>query len=688
MSNSRIAIVAADERVGTGYKSQLESIFDKEIEIVLLNLKDDPELFLGFDLILAASAAIYESVKKKAPLNARIVMVIRNINTLELYKVFNIESGSTALVVSNYLHAAEETVNLLTELGLNHIKYIPYCPDTKLTESVLSSIGLAITAGASHFVPPGIKRVVDLGLKVIDISTVLEIIINLGLPLQRINLFTFRYMKEFIALNRKISDLKSRLVAVLDASSDGLVALDLEGSIIFNNNNLKIFLPGNRAINVGENITKYIKDNNILNFIKDFDSRESDVFHINKKDVMVYKNYLRSGEKNIGTVISFSYVSQIQDMEKEIRKKLNNKGYMAKYDFSDIIGFSKSIKTATDMTKKVAKTDLSALLLGENGTGKELFAQAIHRNSSRREGPFVAVNFAALSESLIESELFGYEEGAFTGAKKGGKLGLFELAHMGTIFLDEIGDAPLNVQARLLRVIQEKEVLRVGGMSPIPVDVRVIAATNKDLKELIKINMFRKDLYYRLNTITIRIPPLRERKEDIPYIIDYYMKSLNAKKIFTGDAIKMLYEYNWPGNVRELENLIHYGVEIVDSDVIDICDLPMDIRMDSEDIKDEETGTSEDFVNTLGRYGNVKIYKLILSELKLAEDTYKKASRSYLVGSLVRKSVPMTDNILRRILGELEELECISIGSTKQGTCITQKGKEALEKLKNSLKEE
>lgn len=688
MSNSRIAIVAADERVGKGYKSQLEGIFDKEIEIVLLNLKDDPELFLGFDLILAASAAIYENVKKKAPLNAKIVMVIRNINTLELYKVFNIESGSTALVVSNYLHAAEETVNLLTELGLNHIKYIPYCPDTKLEQSVLSSIDLAITAGASHFIPSMIKRVVDLGLKVIDISTVLEIIISLGLPLQRINLFTFRYMKEFIALNRKISDLKSRLVTVLDASSDGLIALDLEGSIIFNNNNLKIFLPGSRAINVGENISKYIKDNNILNFIKDFDSRESDVFHINKKDIMVYKNYLRSGEKITGTVISFSYVSEIQDMEKEIRKKLNNKGYMAKYDFSDIIGFSKSIKTATDMTKKVARTDLSALLLGENGTGKELFAQAIHRNSSRREGPFVAVNFAALSENLIESELFGYEEGAFTGAKKGGKLGLFELAHIGTIFLDEIGDAPLSVQARLLRVIQEKEVLRVGGMSPIPVDVRVIAATNKDLKELIKINMFRKDLYYRLNTITIKIPPLRERKEDIPYIIDYYMNNLNAKKIFTDDAIKMLSEYNWPGNVRELENLIHYGVEIVDGDVIDICDLPMDIRMDSEDIKDKEEGFSENIVDTLGRYGNVKIYKLILSELKLAEDIYKKASRSYLVDRLLKKGVPMTDNILRRILGELEELECISIGSTKQGTCVTQKGKETLEKLKNTLKEE
>ncbi|MHB1654465.1 MAG: hypothetical protein ACYCVD_18635 [Desulfitobacteriaceae bacterium] len=193
MSKSRIVVVAADKEVSEGYKSQLESIFGDEIEIVLLSLDDDPEIFLGFDLILAANTVIAESVKKKAPLNAKIITVIRNINTLELQKVFNIEPGSTAIVVSNYLHAAQETVDLLNELGINHINYIPYCPGSKIEQSVLSTVDLAITAGASHFVPSNINGIVDLSLKVLDISTVVEIIINLGLPLERINLFTLRY---------------------------------------------------------------------------------------------------------------------------------------------------------------------------------------------------------------------------------------------------------------------------------------------------------------------------------------------------------------------------------------------------------------------------------------------------------------------------------------------------------------
>ncbi|HZK84309.1 MAG TPA: sigma 54-interacting transcriptional regulator [Desulfosporosinus sp.] len=576
MSKHRIVIVAADEKVSREYKSQLQGIFGSKIEIELLSLEDDTEIFLGFDLILAASQAIYEDVKKKAPLNAKIISVIRNINTLELQKVFNIEPGSTALVVSNYFDAAQETVALLTELGLNHIKYIPYCPGCVLDPSLLNSVNLAITAGASDFVPIGIHRIVDLGLKVIDISTVVEIIINLGLSLERINVFTLRYMKEFIALNRKISDLKYRLEAVLDASSDGIISLDLLGNIVFLNQNAETFLSPLKPINIGANIEEYTTNPLLLQFVMSVDERDHDVFKLNKRDVIISKNYLKSAAKITGTVVSFRYVSELMDIEKQVRRKLSSTGNIAKYDLSDIIGSSKRIRTAIDMTLKIARTDLSVLLLGENGTGKELFGQSIHRNSARREGPFVAVNFAALPENLIESELFGYEEGAFTGAKRGGKLGLFELAHKGTIFLDEIGDAPLSMQARLLRVIQEKEVLRVGGVSPIPIDVRVIAATNKNLKNMIEDNLFRKDLYYRINTITLCIPALRERKEDILDIINYYLDALHARKTFSSQSLHVLMEYNWPGNVRELQNLIYYVAELVDSDLIEVDDLPQD----------------------------------------------------------------------------------------------------------------
>ena len=676
----RIAIVAADEIIGMGFKNQLEVMFYGEIEIVMLSLQDNPELFLGFDIIVAASSAIYNEVKQKAPLNAKIVTVIRNLNTMELHKVFNIEAGIKALVVSNYYYAAKETVELLKEIGLNHIEYIPYSPEIKLDDSVLKSIDIAITAGASHYVPTEIGRIIDLGLKVIDISTIMEIIVILGLPLERINLFTLRYMKEFIALNRKIGDLKSTLIAVLNASSDGIMALDMEGNVIFKNSMIERYLENDKEINDNDNISGFIKNKNIINFIKSRDDKENDVFTINRRDVMVNKSYLSDNKKLTGIVISFNYVSEIQEKVDEIRKKLVSKGNVAKYDFCDIIGSSKSIKTVTAMAKKVAKTDLSALLLGENGTGKELFAQAIHRNSSRRRGPFVAANFAALPESLIESELFGYEEGAFTGAKKGGKRGLFELAHLGTIFLDEIGDAPLSLQTRLLRVIQEKEVLRVGGVSPIPVDVRIIAATNRDLKEMINLNQFRQDLYYRLNTITIKVPPLRERKEDIPYIINYYMRNLKQEKSFTKEAMDRLFKHDWPGNVRELENFIYYAVEIVDSNTIDVDDLPIDICENLDRINLDNNAV-KGIIENFEKLCPISVFTAILEELERADNSYVRAGRSYLLDRLLHRGINTTDSTLRKVLKELDRQGYINVGSTKQGTRITRQGKIILQEL-------
>lgn len=681
MAKYRIAVVAADERVGIGFKNQLESIFHDEMEIVVLSIEDEQENFLGFDLIMAASSAIYDEVKKKAPLNAKIITVIRNINILELHKVLDIEAGAKALVVSNFFYAAKETVDLLKEIGLNHIKYIPYSPGTKLREEELESIDLAITAGAYDYVPKKITRIIDLGLKVIDISTIVEVILHLGLPLEKINLFSQRYMKEFISLNKKISDLKSTLIAVLNASTDGIMALDLNSNVIFKNNKIETYLGTDKKIREGDNIAEFIDNANILNFIKSYEDKGSDVFNINKRDVMINKSYLSDNKKVTGTVVSFNYVSEIQNKEKEIRKKLVNKGNVAKYDFSDVIGCSKSIKSVTEMTRKVAKTDLSVLILGENGTGKELYAQAIHRNSSRRDGPFVAVNFAALPESLAESELFGYEEGAFTGAKKGGKRGLFELAHLGTIFLDEIGDASLSIQASLLRVIQEKEVLRIGGTSPVPVDVRIIAATNRNLKEMIKLNQFRQDLYYRLNTITIKVPPLRERKEDIKYIIDYYMKNLKVGKKFTKEALDKLIEYDWPGNVRELENLIHYVAEIVDDDVIDVDDLPIDIAEGSNMIEEDDTSVVN-IIKSLENICSLAIFKSVLEELEIADDSYIRASRAYLLDKLLSKGIKTTDSTLRKALKELDKWGFINVGSTRQGTRINQRGKTFLSQLK------
>lgn len=256
-----------------------------------------------------------------------------------------------------------------------------------------------------------------------------------------------------------------------------------------------------------------------------------------------------------------------------MRKRLHDRGHLAKYDFCDILGISEKNKNTINKAKRYASVDATVLIYGETGTGKELFAHAIHNNSSRRNGPFIAVNCAAVPENLLESELFGYAEGAFTGAKKGGKKGIFETANKGTIFLDEISEMSDKLQTRLLRVLQEYEIMRLGDDRVITTDIRVIAATNRNLCKMVEENLFRADLYYRINVLTLLIPALRERKEDIPLLVNHFLTTFNKKyqkniKGIEKEGIKLLYAHNWPGNIRELQNVIERLVIFTDNDYI------------------------------------------------------------------------------------------------------------------------
>ncbi len=268
-------------------------------------------------------------------------------------------------------------------------------------------------------------------------------------------------------------------------------------------------------------------------------------------------------------------VNEVKFLRYEISKK---------YDFENIIGKSKAIDEVFAKIRQIADTKTNVLITGESGTGKELIAKAIHYNSSRRGKPFVAINCAAIPETLMESEIFGHEKGAFTDASAR-KIGQFELANEGTLFLDEIGDLPLLTQAKILRVLQEKEFLRVGGTKTIKVDVRLIAATNKDLVKATKEGRFREDLFYRINVIPVFLPPLRERREDIPPLIEHFInkKSIDnnkAKKSFSQEAMDIMLNYNWPGNIRELENVIERIITLTPDDVIKIEHLPQNITKD------------------------------------------------------------------------------------------------------------
>lgn len=274
-----------------------------------------------------------------------------------------------------------------------------------------------------------------------------------------------------------------------------------------------------------------------------------------------------------GMVITMQDAQHIQKMEHKIRRNLGSHGHLARYTFDDIIGESSAIRATIKRAQKYSQVDSTVLIYGETGCGKEIFAQAIHNTSSRREGPFVAVNCAALPENLLESELFGYVEGAFTGARKGGKPGLFELAHNGTLFLDEIGEMSERLQARVLRVLEDGQVMRLGADRLLPIDVRIIAATNRDLWQMVQDKSFREDLYYRIHVLTLPIPPLRERQQDMALLLKHFLYKYCHKfnklvREVEPRVIDLLKRYNWPGNIRELKNTVERLVLLAEGPVL------------------------------------------------------------------------------------------------------------------------
>ncbi|MHB8061726.1 MAG: sigma 54-interacting transcriptional regulator [Ruminiclostridium sp.] len=355
--------------------------------------------------------------------------------------------------------------------------------------------------------------------------------------------------------SRKTYYQAARIEAAFNAITEGIVITDENEEVIVCNPNAQQLIR--RNYQAGEHF---------------YDNTPDSKFNLVKKNLQPQYDYLRKignmtintshipverDGRLVGVVSTFEDVTKIQNLERNIREQMHEKGLKAKYKFEDILTCNESLISVKNLAASYATTDLAILLEGESGTGKELFAQSIHNVSKCSKGPFVAVNCAAIPEHLLESELFGYEPGAFTGASKMGKTGLFELAHKGTIFLDEIGEMPTQLQPRLLRILQEKEVMRVGGTRNIPVDVRVISASNKNLMEMINAGSFRKDLYYRLNVLKIMLPPLRNRKEDIKLLCKHILLMNNASvsKDLFASLLPVMQAYDWPGNIRELQNV-------------------------------------------------------------------------------------------------------------------------------------
>lgn len=416
------------------------------------------------------------------------------------------------------------------------------------TEELINGISVAFDEGVKCIVGGGVCKKIITSLGGVGIIV---------LPSKSVILQALREARAIASVRRREQEDVAQLRTILETIKEGVIVIDKGGKVkIFNQMAADIFGTELKE-RLGEPLPNVIRGTGLLKVLKTGLPEIDIIRRVGDVDIVINTIPIVISGEIFGVVATFKEAARIQNIDRKLKEKLYIKGFVTKHTIDHIKGESLIMRQLLDRTRKYATTDATILIQGETGTGKEIFAQSMHNLSDRKGKPFVAVNCSALPESLLESELFGYEEGAFTGAKKGGKIGLFEMATGGTIFLDEIADIPSSLQVRLLRVLEEKEVMRIGGDRIVPVDVRIISSTYKDLREEVNLGKFRADLYFRLAVLKLDIPPLRKRPEDIPFLVQeiLYKYGRGTKRI-SDKMVDRMKGYNWPGNIRELDSLI------------------------------------------------------------------------------------------------------------------------------------
>ena len=654
--------------------TKLSSFLEENIRLVLGNYIDINHYYLEAlkendkiqgDFVLVMNDDRLNSMRKHLVQDSKIIVIRRTLKENEIYGLFSIPNGTEVLVVNDTKETTLETISLFYKIGVKNLKFTPY-----IEGKIYKNIDIAITPGVKGKVPSYINKVIDLGNRYIDISTFIEIINGLRIDVKEIRKNLMAYSESLISLDNGVKDNYRQLFlkieeqdVILNLSKDGIIFTSADGIInTFNKEALKIL--GINENPQGKNIEDIISED--LNILLEDKEIIDEVVFTNKKYINVNKKNIYNRDEKMGTYYSLQEITYIKKLEQNLTKKLREKGQIAKYTFKDIKTNSPKMFECIDLAKKVSKSDLSILIRGESGTGKELIAQSIHNNSNRKNQPFIAVNCAAVPENLLESQLFGYDKGTFTGGLKDGKQGLFELANNGTIFLDEIGDMPLELQTKLLRVLQEKQIMPVGSHNVINIDVRIISATNKNLEQMIDNSQFREDLYYRLNTIPINIPPLRERKEDILIIME---DLINKKLVITPEAKKLIQNYMWKGNIRELQNVTSY-LNIMCEDIVLEKDLPPNLRSsDNKNTSLKLKYSKNDILN-------------ILEILILNKESDVGIGRGLILKALLDKNLQITEGKIKKIFEYLKKEELIICSSGRYGSKITQKGEDFYNKLK------
>ena len=600
-----------------------------------------------------------------------------------LNQLLALPRGTKALLVNLNLKMALEVIADLHHMGVNHIKFIPFYPFA----NPVADVDLAITPDELRYVPTYIKRVINLGQRTFDTSTIVEIAIKLNCEdLLDTDIFQSYYRTlpttnySLDHLFTKSYHLESQFDLLLSILDVGVIGVDHRNTIFACNKMAAELLGVDSHSVVGNNATTVCP---FLPFDSCAESRAElrpRLIRFKGRNIKVRLSPVVRRGTYLGAFAIIRDFTVEENEQHKLRAQLIEHGHCARYTFDDIVGTCPAMENAKALAQKMAQTNLPILITGESGTGKELFAQAIHNSSPRREEPFIAVNCATIPDSLLESELFGYEEGAFTGAKKGGKLGLFEYAHRGTLLLDEIECMSLSLQVKLLRAIQEKEIMRLGSHKVIPIDVRLIAISNIDLEEMIQEKTFRKDLFYRLSTLPLSIPPLCERKGDIPLLIHAIQRTLGSSFTLTDEAMEVFLNHPYPGNVRELYNYLEYLSCLGEGSIITYSALPVLLKKSWEQHRSDSSSyvTMDSAPQTTAFFRAAGIHAeeflFLLGQLAEASKAMRGMGRGSLKASAQEAGVVLSDNEIRTALHCLSQLGLVKIGRGRRATRISASG--------------
>jgi transcriptional regulator with PAS, ATPase and Fis domain len=661
----RFVVVSSSEPTRRDVVAQLEDLFDHAFEIESLTVGPGYRGRIRNALVLATSTLTLEDCQASIDKSCVVLIANRTLNFAHLDKLYPVPENSSLLIVNDARQTADEVLDLLKMIGFTQYRFQTWYPGSP---PVTGPVDYVITPGETSLVPGRFPNVIDIGPRVLDLTTIIELLKLLemhGPPADRkVNRISARYLRQIITLGKELhskhENLKSLnefLLEIINSVNDGIIVFEPGGTIQLINS------IAARLLNLGEGANLLeecgARHRKLAAFLGG-DAAESCIHQLDDATCLFTKKY---SESTHGFLLTIKNVRERINMENRLRSELKKQGYRARYTFGDMVHHSRAMADLIARSRKLAESDFSILIHGESGTGKEILAGAIHNASRRRDGPFLAVNFSALPDDLIESELFGYEEGAFTGAKRGGKVGLFELANQGTLFLDEIGDISPKIQSRLLRVLQEREILKVGGVKNIPVDVRVVAATNKDLPDMVRKSSFREDLYYRIKKLYVSIPPLRERKEDIRPLLAHFLVQKNGFELKATEDVQALLEaYDWPGNVRELENLVEYVLSLCEGDTIDRSVLPEDLLRVARSPAEPPDGRVLFVLKTIGRFNE--------DNLLIGRKTLSGLSRD--------AHFDFSEQQVRTILGGLATRGLVRMGRGKVGLRLTLSGRELL----------